>query len=72
MGQMTVKDEFVKPFDVISVDLCGPLPMTKNKNRFIIVIVDSCSKWVIAKPLKTATSETVIEVLRNNVILDKL
>lgn len=51
----------VRPWQTISIDTMGPYPETRNKNRFIVVISDTFSKWVEA----VATKDTMtVEVLR--------
>jgi hypothetical protein len=35
------------PMDKIQIDIVGPFPVTENKNRYILVIQDQFSKWVI-------------------------
>lgn len=53
-----------KPFDIIGIDLTGPLPQTYRKNIFIIVITDYLTKYVIAKPIRVATSDKIIKILK--------
>jgi hypothetical protein len=49
-----------KPFSRLSVDVMGPLPTTRSNNRFIIVIVDHCTRWAecYARPDHTAVTIT--------------
>ena len=48
------------PFQMISLDFVGPLPITSNNNKYILTIVDHYSNWLEAIP----TRETdAIEVL---------
>jgi hypothetical protein len=49
-----------KPFSRLSVDVMGPLPTTRSNNRFIIVIVDHCTRWAecYARPNHTAVTIT--------------
>ncbi|KAJ8965766.1 hypothetical protein NQ317_010167 [Molorchus minor] len=57
------------PWEIISVDLMGPLPRSKRGNSFILVVTDYLSKFVVAYPLKKATTENVIKMMRENVFL---
>jgi hypothetical protein len=50
-----------KPLDRVHVDLTGPLPLTKAKNRYIMVIKDYITKYVWLIPLKTKTAMEVAE-----------
>lgn len=68
-GLMVPKEAKTTPFLSLACDLLGPVPMTRNRNRFILIIVDYASKFVIARPLKTATSKTVIAALKEHVCL---
>ena len=34
------------PWDKLSTDLLGPLPLTPRGNRYILVVTDSFTKWV--------------------------
>ena len=56
------------PFDKISWDIMGPLPLTTQGNKYVLVVTDLFSKWTEAFPLKTTDSETLATVLINEVI----
>lgn len=43
---------------------CTTLPITKNKNKYIIVLVDYLTKWVEAEPLQTTESDQVMQFLK--------
>lgn len=62
---------FSKPaeysYQKLYMDLFGPIPRTKQGNTYILTIVDSFSKFVFLKPLKTATSTTIIRELKENI-----
>ena len=49
------------PFERVAADLVGPLPMTKNRNRFILTVVDTCSMWAEAVPLKRIDAKAVAD-----------
>ena len=57
-----------RPFQRIHVDLLGPLPRSQRKFKYILVIVDSFSRYSIFKPIRNKNSKTVINHLRNEVI----
>lgn len=59
-----------QPWEVLTLDLIGPLPPSLKQNRYILVVQDMHTKWTYLFPLKTATSETVLQPLINNVFLD--
>ena len=56
------------PFNKISWDIMGPLPLTAQGNRYVLVVTDLFSKWTEAFPLKSADSETLAKVLTDEVI----
>ena len=51
------------PFTRVGLDIIGPLPTTKNGNKYIIVLVDYLTKWVEAEPTKYIESDDVIRFL---------
>lgn len=52
-----------RPFEKIAMDAVGPLPITSDGNKHIIVISDYFTRWVEAYPIPNLLSETVIPVL---------
>ena len=50
-------------FERVAVDIVGPLPLTKKKNRFILTLVDTCTMWGEAVPLSRIDSRTVADAL---------
>ena len=56
------------PMDRISVDLMGPLPLTKRNNHHILVATDSFSKWVEIFPVPDQTATTCAKILLNEII----
>ena len=57
-----------EPMERIAVDILGPLPLTKSKNRFILVITDLFSKWTEAVALPNQESTTVVKAFVDNFI----
>lgn len=55
------------PFRIIASDIVGPLPMSKNLNRF--VAKNLLSKLTILKEVKTATAQNVTDFIKKGVIL---
>ena len=52
-----------EPFELIGMDLIGPLPVTEQGNRFIVVMTEYLTKWVEAKPITNKRAETIAEFL---------
>lgn len=58
-----------RPFQSISLDLMGPLPMTRRRNMYILVINCNFTKYTMIFPLKRATASNIISILENSVFL---
>lgn len=58
------------PWDLISMDFIGPLnqPLTNNRYRYILVIMDHFTRWCVAVPTEDQTSEIAAEILRTHII----
>ena len=53
-----------KPFSSIAIDIVGPLPKCKDsENRFILTILDLCTHYPEAIPLKRHTAKDVAQAL---------
>ena len=52
-----------RPWQRISVDFKGPLPITKDGNEHLLIIVDEFSRFPFAVPCKDTTSDSVIAAL---------
>lgn len=60
--------EIKEPFYYIGIDIVGPLPITKNNNRYIVVAVDYFTKWPEAKAIKNANAIEVAEFIFEDII----
>ena len=58
-----------RPFEVVGVDLLGPLTRTTSGNKHIVVIVDRFSRWVELAAVPDITTNTVADVVVDRVIL---
>lgn len=56
-------------FEVLSIDLFGPLPQTTDGYRWIFVIEDTATRWIELFPLKIANAESCARILIDEVIL---
>lgn len=54
-----------RPFQCISLDLMGPLPMTRRRNIYILVVNCYFTKYSFIFPLKRATAANIISNLEN-------
>lgn len=55
-----------KPFQMISMDLLGPLPRSTQQNSFILVICDWVTKWCMLFPIRHATASKVVDLAENH------
>lgn len=53
-----------KPFDTLHADHLGPFNQSKRKNKYLLLIVDSYSKFVILKPVRNTKASTTIKIFR--------
>ena len=54
------------PWEIIGMDFMGPItPMSEEGQKYIIVLTDYFTKWVVAAAVGDATSKTVQEFVEN-------
>ena len=61
---------FERPFEMISMDFLGPLPVSSTGNKYILVVNDYATRYPLAFALKTADGPEVARVLVDHVILE--
>ena len=49
-------------FDEVSIDVVGPVPISQVGNRYILVIQDRLSRWLMFCPMTNQSAETVVRV----------
>jgi len=55
------------PWDMLAIDLMGPLPATASRKTQLLVIVDHFSKWVELFALKDGKADQVRKVLESQI-----
>lgn len=50
-----------QPMQQLSVDLIGPLPSTPRQHKYILVVLDTFTKFVELFPLRAPTSKAIID-----------
>jgi hypothetical protein len=51
------------PNYMISADIMGPFPISNSGNRFLLLITDKFTHWVVEVPLKNIDSDTVARAI---------
>ena len=69
IGHMGRPKTCYRPFQMLSIDLVGPLPPTRKQNCYIFVVTCCFSKYCLLFPIKRATAEIVTKILEENVFL---
>ena len=54
-----------KPFDLVSIDICGPLPQTHNGNRYIVSMIDKFSRFCMLIPVADIKTITIAKAFQN-------
>ena len=58
-----------EPFEVVGIDILGPLPRSAKSNVYIVVMVDRFSRWPELEAVSDITAETVADVVMNKLVL---
>ena len=53
-----------EPMHTVHIDHLGPFAKSKNGNMYLLVVIDSFTKYIIAKPVRTLSSNETIKCLR--------
>jgi hypothetical protein len=69
LGIMGRPKDCARPFQMLSMDLIGPLPPSRKQNTFIFVIQCCFSKYCLLFPIRRATSEIIAKLLEEEVFL---
>ena len=57
-----------EPMEKIAIDILGPLPISQNGNRVVLVLVDCFSKWTEAYALPNQEASSITNVIVNEFI----
>ena len=57
-----------EPFEVVSIDITGPHPRSKQGNEYIVTIVDLMSKWAEAVAVRNHTAPVVARIIMENIV----
>ncbi|XP_071574667.1 uncharacterized protein [Temnothorax nylanderi] len=53
------------PGDTLSMDIFGPLPVTNQGHKYVLVLMDQFSKYVKLYPMRDQRLDTIIEMLES-------
>ena len=56
------------PWETISIDVVGPLPVDGKSNRYIVTMMDVYSRYLIASPVRNHKASTVSRCLYESVV----
>ncbi|KAJ8982077.1 hypothetical protein NQ317_015589 [Molorchus minor] len=56
------------PFQKISIDILGPYPETRGKNKYVILVSDVFTKWVEAKAAPHVGAKEIVQFLDTEII----
>ncbi|MEG0619293.1 MAG: reverse transcriptase domain-containing protein [Bacilli bacterium] len=57
------------PFSRIHMDVIGPLPKTEKGNKYIVIAIDSTTRWPEAKAIKKKTAHEISKFIYEKVYL---
>lgn len=69
IGKMGRPKDCSRPFQMLSIDLVGPLPTSRKQHSYIFVITCCFSKYCLVFPLRRANAETIARILEDSVFL---
>lgn len=69
LGEMGRPKQCSRPYQMISVDLMGPLPVTRKQNSYILVVTCCFSKFCHIFPIKKATSQIIVKLMEEHIFL---
>lgn len=68
-GLMGSRPDIKRPWQMISLDFVGPLPASSNGYKYLLVVTDYFSKYVLLSPLRAATSKSLSRFIEECVFL---
>lgn len=69
LGKMGRPKDCCRPFQVLSIDLVGPLPVSRKQNSYIFVTTCCFSKYCLIFPIRRATADVISKIMENNIFL---
>ena len=57
-----------KPFQITSMDITGPYPLTPRRNKYVLIFVDHFSKYAEAFPIPDQSAEVCARVYTREIV----
>jgi hypothetical protein len=57
-----------RPMEIMGTDILGPLPRTRNGNKYILTFIDHFTKWVEAFAIEKPDAQTVAKHFVENIV----
>ncbi|CAH2228158.1 jg4831 [Pararge aegeria aegeria] len=64
-GELYPLPKYAQPFHTLHLDHIGPFVTTKNKNKYLLVVVDAFTKFVFISAVRKTNTAGVIKELEN-------
>ena len=55
------------PFEVVAIDFLGPVPVGAELNKYILVMVDQLTRYIVAVPTVDRSADTVVAALQKHI-----
>ena len=69
LGEMGRPKQCSRPFQMISIDLVGPLPVSRKQNSYLLVVTCCFSKYCLMFPIRRATADVIVKHMEESVFL---
>jgi transposase InsO family protein len=56
------------PFEITSLDICGPYPLTPRKNKYLLTFIDHLTKYTEAVPIADMSAETCARAYTTQIV----
>lgn len=57
-----------EPFEIVAMDIVGPLPLTEAGNKYILVFGEYLTKWPEAFPIPDMKTDTIAKIFVEQIV----
>jgi hypothetical protein len=68
VAPLGIPEEPKEPFQVVSIDLTGPYPVTARKNKYLLTFIYHFTKYVEAFPVPDISAETSVRIYSSQIV----